>query len=155
MKTLPLLCGWLLLAAAPAQAQSPFPPLVPDLPSVTLGRLFNTAEARAAMDSQRSGQAPAPTGQPAMGQGQNAGPIGAAAVLPVEQPPVMLDGVVRRSSGKSTVWLNQQPQNDENNHLLNNGALTLRTSNGRRVILKPGQSYDVNNGLITESPPSR
>lgn len=127
-----------LLAAGPAHAQG------------GLGRLFTTPIERMQLDSQRNGS---PAGLP----GQNTA-IAAPAAAPLpEQPlavapePVQLNGVVRRSSGRSTVWLNQVPQADANNQLLPDQSLSLRLSSGRKLIMKPGQSFDPANGSVREA----
>ncbi|MBI1942484.1 MAG: hypothetical protein HYS35_02365 [Betaproteobacteria bacterium] len=71
--------GAILLAAPVASAQE-------------LGRLFFTPEQRAALDARRKARVP---DKP-------------AAVPQVEQPQTRVDGVVRRSAGRSTVWVNGQ-----------------------------------------------
>ncbi|PJD00183.1 hypothetical protein GQ37_000700 [Janthinobacterium sp. BJB1] len=60
----------------------------------------------------------------------------------------------QRSSGRSTVWLNQAPQNEPYNSLARgqDGILTLRLSTGQVVLLKPGQRYDPASGTVTEAP---
>ncbi len=120
MRTLSLIL--LTLCCGAAWAQSP-----------PIGRQFFSPEERAQLDAQRAtGGAPV---QPAE-----------AAPPPPPPPPVTLNGVVKRSSGKSTVWLNQTPQNDDNNQLAMPAAdpsLTLRLSSGRKVVLKPGQTLDL------------
>ena len=92
---------------------------------VQLGRLFSSPEQRAQLDAQRSGP-----------------------------PPVQLDGLVQRSSGRSTVWLNQTPQQEPYNRLAPGGQLTLTLSNGQVVVLKPGQQYDPASGTVVETPPA-
>ena len=76
----PLLLGGLLtLGAAGAQAQE-------------LARLFFTPEQRAALDARRKARVP---DKPA------AAPV-------TESPVTRIDGAVRRSGGKSTVWVNNE-----------------------------------------------
>jgi len=79
MKTIAvlLLGAALSLLAAGARAQE-------------LGRLFFTPDQRAALDARRKARVP---DKPA------AGPV-------VESPVTRVDGAVRRSGGKSTVWVN-------------------------------------------------
>jgi hypothetical protein len=57
-----------------------------------LGRLFLTPERRAVLERQRQLNIEAPQA--------------------MEGAVVSLDGIVSRSSGKHTVWINQRPQND-------------------------------------------
>ena len=125
-------------AALTAQAQSQSP---------QLGRLFLSPEQRAQLDAQRYGP-PAP--DPALAAPPSPPPP------PPPAPPVELNGVVQRSSGRSTVWLNQEAQNEPHNRLARGksgapGTLTLRLSNGQVVLLKPGQRYDPASGTVTEA----
>jgi hypothetical protein len=57
-----------------------------------LGKLFFTPERRAALERQRE--------------------FNIREAQPVESASVSLDGVVTRSSGRSTVWVNRRPQNE-------------------------------------------
>ena len=67
-------------------------------------------------------------------------------------------GAVRRSDGKSTVWINNQAINDRKaaggvviDRLRPNGALTLQVpQTDRGVELKVGQSVDIVSGTIEE-----
>ena len=158
-----LLLAAMPCGATPPQAALPAPPEVVQqaLPTPpVLGRLFATPEERGRLDAARSGVNPeqspgnalaqfAPSQQPG---GPNAGATAAPYVAPPQ--PVELNGVVRRSSGRSTVWLNQVPQVDQNNTLLQRGhgaaALSLQLPSGRQVILQPGQSYDQNSGRVKD-----
>lgn len=108
-----------------------------------LGRLFSSPQQRAELDAQRSGPAPASTA-----------PVVAAPPAPAPPPPPMeLNGMVARSSGRSTVWLNQNEQQEPYNQLAPGaGTLTLRLSNGQVVLLKPGQRYDPLSGQVVEAP---
>lgn len=128
-----ILCVLLAGAALTARAQSP-----------QLGRLFLSPEQRAQLDAQRYGP-PAP--DPAMAAPAPPPPP------PPPAPPVELNGVVQRSSGRSTVWLNQEMQNEPHNRLASGkpGTLTLRLSNGQVVLLKPGQRYDPASGTVSEA----
>ena len=125
-----ILCALLAGSALTARAQSP-----------QLGRLFLSPEQRAQLDTQRYG---APPPDPAL-----AAP---PPPPPPPAPPVELNGVVQRSSGRSTVWLNQEAQNEPHNRLASGkpGTLTLRLSNGQVVQLKPGQRYDPASGTVSE-----
>ncbi|HTQ76776.1 MAG TPA: hypothetical protein VMI15_02025 [Burkholderiales bacterium] len=75
-----LLLALALLAPAAVRAQE-------------LGRLFFTPEQRAALDARRKARVP---DRPA------AAPV-------VESPVTRINGVVRRSHGNSTIWVNGQP----------------------------------------------
>ncbi|PHV29038.1 hypothetical protein CSQ93_07755 [Janthinobacterium sp. BJB426] len=126
-----LILGALLAGAAlTAQAQAQ-----------QLGRLFLSPQQRAQLDAQRYGPPPP---DPVMA---------APPPPPPPAPPVELNGVVQRSSGRSTVWLNQEAQNEPHNRLARDkpGTLTLRLSNGQVLLLKPGQRYDPASGTVTEA----
>ncbi|MEG0881873.1 MAG: hypothetical protein RSH52_11465 [Janthinobacterium sp.] len=133
MKRAALLCALLAGAVPSLQAQVP-----------QLGRLFSSPEQRAQLDAQRYGP-PAP--DPAMAAPAPPPPP------PPPAPPEELKGVVQRSSGRSTVWLNQEVQNEPHNRLASGkpGTLTLRLSNGQVVLLKPGQRYDPASGTVSEA----
>ena len=138
-----LLAAALATAAGPALAQS----------SVIIGRLFASPQERATLDAQRdesAGLAPV-SGQGAAPQNGRSAPAGgpAAGADPAPAPPLQLNGVVRRSDGRSTVWLNQVPRVDAGN-ALQDQTLSVRLSSGRQVILKPGQSFNPADGTIQD-----
>lgn len=108
-----------------------------------LGRLFSSPEERAQLDASRSGTPPAGTTQ--------APP--SPPPPPPPAPPMELNGLVQRSSGRSTVWLNQTPQQEPYNQVSGASQLTLRLSNGQVVVLKPGQQYDPASGTVMEVRP--
>lgn len=131
------LCLLLVSGAALAQAQVKTAP--------PLGRLFSTPEQRAELDARRSSaDQPAPTVLPLAAHP-------APAPLP---PPVELNGLVQRSSGRSTVWLNDNMQQEPYNRMAPGqaGTLTLQLSNGQSVLLKPGQRYDPVRQQVIEAP---
>lgn len=108
-----------------------------------LGRLFSSPEERTQLDATRSGTPPAGTTQ--------APPV--PPPPPPPAPPMELNGMVQRSSGRSTVWLNQTPQQEPYNQVSGASQLTLRLSNGQVVVLKPGQQYDPASGTVMEVRP--
>jgi len=119
----------------------------------TLGRLFATPAERDAMESQRgAGAAGAATTMVPAAPPPGYQPMPAAA--PPAGAPATLDmsGSLRSSSGRSTVWLNNVAQNDGQNSFSNAGAsaVTVTLSNGKRVILKPGQRYDLNSSRVKD-----
>lgn len=139
-----LLAAALAAASGPAAAQS----------AVIMGRLFASPQERAALDAQRNAASGAPTvnGQPAAPQNGAPGmaaPAGAPVADAPPPAPLQLNGVVRRSDGKSTVWLNQEPQLDGSN-ALQNQTLSVRLSSGRQVILKAGQSFNPANETVQD-----
>lgn len=124
-----LLC-LVVLAPLPLQAQE-------------LGRLFLTAEQRAALDARRKARIPDK-------------PVATAAV---ESPTTTVDGLVRRQDGRSTVWINGLP-NPEG--VQPDGArvapgrkgspgVSITVGEGeRRVELKPGQRLDRGTGEVSD-----
>jgi hypothetical protein len=87
------------------------------------------------------------------GGGGGGGSPGAAAAAPTQDALVM-NGVLRSSSGRSTVWLNNVPQSGAQNKLSTRGkksqALTVTLPSGKKVILQAGQRYDVNDGRVKD-----
>ncbi len=131
----------------------------------TLGRLFTTPGERMALDQQRSTMAAQPAGSPAapgqpgaaagaaVGMPGQAGEAVAAPAPPPPAAPVRLNGVVRRQNGQATIWVDNEARDT-----------TVRGSTaagvpvdvgGRRVLLKPGQSYDPNSGTVLDAQPAR
>jgi hypothetical protein len=152
-----------ILAPLPAQAQ------------VSLGRLFATPSERAALDANRGkAQALAPDAQSQSQQGGAvpgtdtgvAGVPGQAdiglppATTPASPPPpeaLVMNGVLRTSNGRSTVWLNDVPQSgaaNTNSKLSrrdkNAPAVTVTLPSGKKVVLKAGQRYDLNEGRVKD-----
>lgn len=104
-----------------------------------LGRLFFSADERSVLEQTR----------------QKNG-ASTASFSTAEQ--ITLDGVVRRSSnGKSTVWVNRSPQNENEafqgvavQKPINKASEILRLPSGKQVRLKPGQTFDVTKGRVRE-----
>jgi hypothetical protein len=126
--------AWLTLCCAIATLAQAQPP--------QLGRLFSSPEERARLDAGRSGTPPAVAVQ-----------VAPPPPPPPPGPPMELNGLVQRSSGRSTVWLNQAPQQEPYNQVSGASQLTLRLSNGQVVVLKPGQQYDPASGTVMEARP--
>lgn len=82
-----------------------------------LGRLFFTPERRELLDRQRT---------------LNALEAQSAA----EEPQILVNGQIRRSSGKRTTWINGQPQNDD--EMRTGVAARPDSRNPARVQLAPG-----------------
>ena len=126
LKRIPQL--FLLLCAAT------LPAVAAELP----GRLFTTAAERAALDAMRAG----------------AGPVDLA--TPSAASRITLDGVVRRSSGKSTAWINQEPQHENQGAAVPGKAArpasaALRLPSGARVELQAGQTFDHGSGTVRDA----
>ncbi len=112
-----LCAGGMLLQSIPGSAAEPTSPL---------GRLFMTPESRAVLERQRQ--------------------YNIQETRSLEGDTMRLDGVVVRSSGKSTVWINNRPQNENvrgtgvvaNLSRQRPGRATLSTSAQPPVNLKVG-----------------
>jgi hypothetical protein len=113
-----------------------------------LGRLFYTPGQRAQLDTARSQRSRAPAV--------------AAEQEPAAAVPELLtyDGMVRRSDGKTTVWINNRPIHDGRpativpftSKLRPDGSVKLGvTQTDQSVDLRVGQSAELMSGTITES----
>jgi len=112
------------------------------------GRLFFTPAQRASLDVARSQRARAALTTEKTEQD----------ATPVPQT-ITYGGMVRRSDGKSTVWINNQPVNDREplggvaivGRVRPDGSVTLQVpQSGRSVSLRPGQSVELLSGAIEE-----
>jgi len=114
-----------------------------------LGRMFFTPAQRAQLDVARTQRA-----RTTLATEQTEEVVTAA---PVPQT-ITYDGMVRRSDGKTTVWINSRPVNDKETagaaivgRVHANGAVSLQVpQSGRSVELKPGQSIELLSGAIEE-----
>lgn len=106
-----------------------------------LGRLFFTPEQRAALDARRKARVPDRPAQPL-----------------VASPTTRLDGYVKRSGGRSTVWVNgeslqegspERPRIEPGRS--SDGGVAVTVGEGRaRVLLKPGQVLDRGSGEVRD-----
>jgi hypothetical protein len=166
IRTLLLPAILLALSATPLRAEP------------VLGRLFSTPAERAALEARRgSGGAMSTPNTAAALQSIAAADPKAAALLaltatpaspaspataadantPAAPPPpetLVLNGVLRSSSGRSTIWLNDQPQRAGQaayaRPARNGNGMTVTLPSGQRVLLKPGQRYDLNEGKVKD-----
>jgi hypothetical protein len=113
-----------------------------------LGRLFFTPAQRTSLDIARTRRARATLSNERTEE-----------AAPVTQT-ITYGGMVRRSDGKSTVWLNSRPVNDQEpvggvsivGRVRPDGSITLQVpQSGRSVNLKPGQSVELLSGAIEEA----
>jgi hypothetical protein len=116
-----------------------------------LGRLFFTPAERAQLDNARAQKrAPQPT----------------SAAQPVDTRPetqvITYNGIVRRSDGKSILWLNNRPADEKEalsglaitGRVRPDGAVTLQVpGSGSSVDLKVGQRAELQTGKVSESRP--
>jgi hypothetical protein len=131
-----LLAAWVLI---PCQAAA----------QDKLGRLFFTPAERNSLDAQRK----------AAGDLANRPVAQKGPELPKAPPPrmVTLNGVVRRSDGETTIWVNNQAVHERFRDVdVMPGSITRETvavqlpGSGRRVKLKVGQSVDSSTGKVEE-----
>ena len=133
-------CGMLAGFAAPATGAD-----------VPLGRLFFTPSQRSSLDIARTQRARATLAT------EKTDEVSTAAPVPQS---ITYDGVVRRSDGRSTVWINRRPVHDKEaasstvvvGRVRQDGSVSLQMpQSGRSVELKPGQSVELLSGAIEES----
>lgn len=98
-----------------------------------LGRLFFTPEQRDALDARRRSRVPEK-------------PAPAPLVI---APTTRLDGYVRRSDGRSTVWVNGDTADDSRPQTDGSVAVSVGDG-GPRVRLKPGEVLDRSSGEVTD-----
>lgn len=130
------------LAAATAAASAPA------LAAEPLGRLFFTPAQRTSLDVARIQRARTTLATEKTEQEAE----------PVPQT-ITYGGMVRRSDGKTTVWINNQTVHDRQplggativNRVRPDGSVSLRApQSGRSVDLKPGQSVELLSGTVEE-----
>jgi hypothetical protein len=100
-----------------------------------LGRLFFTPEQRAALDARRKARMPDRPSAPT-----------------VVSPTLRLDGYVKRSGGRSTVWVNGESAEDSRPPAGGSDARVGVTvgDTRSRVDLKPGEVLDRGNGEVRD-----
>jgi hypothetical protein len=131
-------CAALVAAAVPELAPA----------QERLGRIFFTPAQRASLDVARSQRARTALATDKAEQ----------EATPVPQT-ITYSGLVRRSDGKTTVWINNQPVHDRESagaaaivgRVRPDGSVTLQVpQSGRSVTLKPGQSVELLSGAVEE-----
>ena len=143
------------LAALPGQdaaAQAP--------PSALPGRLFLTPAERAHLDELRRARPPQAR-QPQVEEGRTETSHTSIDIPPPPPPePFTMNGLVVRSRGPNTVWVDGQPvlstqETDkgvriDTRHTSAAGTPVTVLESGRAVRLKPGQTYVPDSGRLTE-----
>jgi hypothetical protein len=132
----------LLIAAAIAV----YVPLAFGAEPEALGRLFYSPAERAALDKLRRDGPPPPSD-----------PDRKPAAQP-EEAQLTVNGIVKASSGRSTTWINEVPQDGrkQSQGVLvagergNQSSVTLELESGKRVRVKPGQTVDRASGVVRE-----
>lgn len=105
---------------------------------ITIARLFFTPAERAALDKARQEK---PSPRP---------PASEEAPAPVESP-LSVNGIVRRTDGKSTVWVNAKPiqEGDPQVKIGPANSTIIKRSNGQEVAIEPGQFFDPASSKVT------
>lgn len=134
-------------AEAAAAAFSPAAAVAP--PSMPMADQQAAAEAAAA----RAGPGDGPVaGAGAPASSPSPSPASASAAAPTSGPEsVQLSGVMRRSNGPATVWLNNIAQPETEPGRPGDSAVRLRLSSGRTLLMKPGQRFNPADGSVQES----
>jgi hypothetical protein len=133
-------------AAGEAAAQPPAAP--------AMGRLFYTPQKRTALDAERRALL-------AQGSRPTARPKTAARPLAAEPRPVertyTLQGIVKRSDGESTVWINNEAVHERHAErgiavgTIGRDSVAVKLPEGdRRVQLRVGQSVNSGSGRVRE-----
>lgn len=144
-----MICCALVAPAAWGQTTAK-PPAKPAVEP--LGRMFFTPAQRASLDVARKQRARTTVATEATEEV-------AATAAPVPQT-LTFDGMVRRSDGKSTVWINNRPVNENEQagggvvfgRIRPDGGISLQVpQTGRSVELKVGQSIELLSGQIEDS----
>ena len=140
-----IVCGALAAAAVPVEAIAQATAKAAE----PIGRLFFTPAQRASLDVARSQRARTTLAT------EKTEEITAA---PVPKT-ITYDGMVRRSDGKTTVWINSRPVHDKEptgaaivGQVRPDGGVSLQVpQSGRSVDLKPGQSIELLSGAVEEA----
>jgi len=109
-----------------------------------IGRLFFTPAQRATLDNARKQNVHTEVGNDNPDQ-----------AVPLPQN-LIVNGVVRRSDGKNTVWVNGRPVTDRQSNGVNvipdknNRVRVTVPDSGRSVDLKAGQTLELNSGTVQE-----
>jgi hypothetical protein len=116
--------------------------------SEPLGRLFYTPAQRTQLDTARAQRTASPLAETP------------AAETPPAPPALTFNGVVRRSDGKSTIWINNRAVGDGESlsgvavvgRVRPDGAIRLNMLQSKAgVDLKVGQTLDVDSGSVAEN----
>lgn len=108
----------------PSKAAGDAPTAPPSLPADPVGRLFLAPADRAALDRARV-------------RGERERPAAAAGT-------VTLNGIVRRSGGPSTVWVNQVPRSGPDRSDRGDGRRTeIELGESQRITLQVGEIVDI------------
>ncbi len=138
----------------PGFAPDVVPALPPNLPPGMQAEMMTMARtsrelAPTSQPQQQQQQQPIPTQMPMPMPGS--APAAAATTETVPEQ-LTMNGVLRSSNGRSTVWLNNVPQRGAANKFSNRDskAVAVTLPSGRRIVLQPGQRYDLADGRVKD-----
>jgi len=152
-------------SAGMAQGRLPglAPDVVPDLPpnmppgmQAEMIAMARAARELAPAQNQATAMAQQQQQPPPMQQMQQMPMPGASSAAAADTPPpseqLTMNGVLHSSNGRSTVWLNNQPQRGAANKFTNRDskAFTVTLPSGKRIVLQPGQRYDLADGRVKD-----
>lgn len=116
--------------------------------AATLGRLFYTPAQRAKLDQLRNAQ------RGTLAKAEAEAPEHAVPEPTHTPQPVTLNGVVRRSDGSTTIWINEQMHQTGSHSSAkaadSNGVDVVLPESKRKVRLKVGQTVDPVSGAVKE-----
>jgi len=143
--TIAFLSGYAVCAGTEPPRENPAPLRAeaserPYAESHKMGRLFFSPEERVMLDRFR----------------QKSGGSTVSTVSTTEQ--ITLNGIVRRSSGKTTAWINQVPHHENEapqgvtiqQSSTSKPSAVLLLPSGKKVDLKAGQTFDATKGKVRE-----
>lgn len=114
-----------------------------------LQRLFTTAQERATLNTERDKPPPKPPKPSTRAKKEPPG-------LPKAPHYITFNGVVIRSEGPSTVWVNDRNELFQQGFQVeleqqNDASISIVLPRGQRILLKPGQTTNTLDGSIKES----
>ncbi|OEZ92242.1 hypothetical protein [Duganella phyllosphaerae] len=137
----------------PGFAPDVVPALPPNLPpgmqAEVMAMARTSRELAPTSQPQQQQQQPIPTQMPMPMPGS--APAAAATTETVPEQ-LTMNGVLRSSNGRSTIWLNNVPQRGAANKFSNRDskAVAVTLPSGRRIVLQPGQRYDLADGRVKD-----
>lgn len=139
-----LIC-WLLMMSACASLAA----------EQSLGKLFFTPSERSRLNDLRKNSRPP---EKLVKIGENTDEAPEQAPIPVEMKPVSVQGYIKRNDGPNTIWVNGQPVLEKSSTKelqigkVSQDKVPLKYSaTDETLTLKPGQSYDPNDGVVSDA----
>jgi hypothetical protein len=121
---------------------------VPDLPPNMTPEMMSTLQNNGPLAPGMTPPVPPGMAPPGMAAPAMPPSTDAATPAPAANPPLVLGGVLKSSHGATTVWLNETAQTTSRANA--RGAVSVTLPSGKRIMLKPGQRYDFNEGRVKD-----